>query len=138
VIVPVPGKALARSDGRGAEPPGTVDRMDEEEKKEIRRRFADSVTMSPAELESWLQTPESKEVGVGDGESVGHRSGRRIVELKRTKVGDLTDDDHEHMRKVAGYVARHLKQGGPAHDVEHSRWRYSLMNWGHDPSRGAR
>ena len=26
-----------------------------------------------------------------------------------------------------------LKQGGPADDKEHSRWRYSLMNWGHDP-----
>ena len=36
------------------------------------------------------------------------------------------------MRKVTGYVHRHLAQG-PRVDVEHSRWRYSLMNWGHDP-----
>ena len=40
------------------------------------------------------------------------------------------------MKKVAGYVHRHLKQGGPAADKEHSRWRYSLMNWGHDPLKG--
>jgi hypothetical protein len=35
------------------------------------------------------------------------------------------------MRKVAGYVARHLKQR-PQDDVSETHWRYSLMNWGHD------
>ena len=40
------------------------------------------------------------------------------------------------MRKVVGYVRRHLAQGGPAADKEHSRWRYSLMNWDHDPLKG--
>jgi hypothetical protein len=35
---------------------------------------------------------------------------------------------------VTGYVHRHMAQG-PEHkaDVEDSNWRYSLMNWGHDP-----
>jgi hypothetical protein len=37
------------------------------------------------------------------------------------------------MRKVHGYVARHLAQEPGSEDVETSRWRYSLMNWGHDP-----
>lgn len=37
------------------------------------------------------------------------------------------------MAKVAGYIKRHLAQGGPEKDKEHSDWRYSLMNWGHDP-----
>ncbi|NJR77416.1 DUF3140 domain-containing protein [Sphingomonas corticis] len=101
--------------------------------------FADAVNMAPAELDKWLDTDDSKRVGwkgedgQGAGESVGHKSGRRIVELKRTKKADLTDDDYAHMRKVVGYVHRHLKQGGPATDKEHSDWRYSLMNWGHDP-----
>ena len=36
------------------------------------------------------------------------------------------------MHKVVGYVHRHGAQG-PDGDVEHSRWRYSLMNWGNDP-----
>jgi hypothetical protein len=45
----------------------------------------------------------------------------------------MDDDDHAHMRKVANYVKRHKAQGGPKDDVAHSRWRYSLMNWGHDP-----
>jgi hypothetical protein len=37
------------------------------------------------------------------------------------------------MRKVHGYVARHLAQQPAKEDVETSKWRYSLMNWGHDP-----
>ena len=37
------------------------------------------------------------------------------------------------MAKVTGYVHRHLAQGGPEDDKENSVWRYSLMNWGHDP-----
>ena len=42
--------------------------------------------MTPAELEKWLATGESRAVGVTHGEgteSVGHHSGRRIVELLR-------------------------------------------------------
>ncbi len=106
---------------------------------ETRRAFEEAVNMTPSELERWLGTDESKEVGWkgedgdGDGESVGHASGRRIVELKHKRKADLTDDDLAHMRKVVGYVHRHLGQGGPKDDVEHSKWRYSLMNWGHDP-----
>ena len=91
--------------------------------------------MTPTELERWLGTDESQAVGWGgeDGESVGHESGRRIVAIKRKKQDDLGEDDYEQMRKVVGYARRHLAQGGPADDVEHSKWRYSLMNWGHDP-----
>ncbi|KQS64002.1 DNA-binding protein [Modestobacter sp. Leaf380] len=92
--------------------------------------------MTPSELEHWLDTDESKAVGQksgGSGESTGHESGRRIVELLHTKAGDLTDDDLAHMRKVTGYVKRHLAQEPTSEAVEDSRWRYSLMNWGHDP-----
>ena len=104
--------------------------MDEE--KDVEQRFSDAVNMTPEELEEWLATDESQSVGVGEGESVGHRSGRRIVEILRTRKADRTDEDHEHMRKVAGYVARHSEQR-PDGDVTGTRWRYSLMNWGHDP-----
>ena len=92
------------------------------------------VNMSPSELEDWLKTDESRSVGDSDsGESTGHRSGRRIVDIKRTRKDELTDDQWDHMAKVVGYVKRHCSQGGPGEDVEHSAWRYSLMNWGHDP-----
>ena len=104
-----------------------------------RREFAEAVNMTAGELETWLATDESRSVGQkddGSGESTGHASGRRIVELLRTRKDDLTDDDLDHMRKVHGYVARHLAQR-PGGDVETSRWRYSLMNWGHDPLKSA-
>jgi hypothetical protein len=98
--------------------------------------FGDAVNMSPSELEKWLRTEESLDNGwKADGrkESIGHHSGRRIVDIKHKKRADLTDEDYEHMRKVVGYVHRHLAQGGPKVDKERSAWRYSLMNWGHDP-----
>ena len=90
--------------------------------------------MSPRELEEWLDTGESKKVGFkrgGSSESVGHASGRRIVAILRTPVAELDDDDYAHMRKVYGYVRRHAAQR--PENVVTSRWRYSLMNWGHDP-----
>ena len=106
------------------------------DRDEVRRDFAEAVNMTGKQLEKWLDTPESQAVGQhrdGDGESVGHESGRRIVALLGTKKDDLTDDDVAHMRKVVGYVHRHLAQRPTKEDVATSRWRYSLMNWGHDP-----
>ena len=100
---------------------------------QIREEFDDAVNMTPKELEEWLETDESQSVGQDDGgESTGHKSGRRIVEILRKKEGNIDEDDFEHMNKVQGYIARHVKQR-PSGDVESSRWRYSLMNWGHDP-----
>jgi hypothetical protein len=97
----------------------------------IAAEFAGLVNMDPGELEAWLQTPESLRVGFkrDGGESVGHASGRRIVGLLRN--GPSSDSDYAHMRKVIGFIRRHRAQE-PANMVT-SRWRYSLMNWGHDP-----
>jgi hypothetical protein len=96
------------------------------------------VNMAPQELSDWLETEESQTVGDSEtSESTGHASGRRIVEIKRTNKDDLTEDDWSHMGKVTGYIKRHLAQGGPEDGVEASAWRYSLMNWGHDPLRSA-
>ena len=96
--------------------------------------WRESVTMAPADLERWLETDDSRRVGDSDGgESTGHRSGRRIVRLLRTRKDDLTLDDVRWMRKVVGYVHRHLAQR-PDGDVHETDWRYSLMNWGHDPA----
>ncbi|CUH38854.1 hypothetical protein JSE7799_01572 [Jannaschia seosinensis] len=104
-------------------------------KDEIWDEWRDLVNMSPKEIEDFLDTDESKSVGQdsGDGESKGHKSGKKIVEIKHTKKDDLTEGDWDHMAKVVGYIKRHKAQGGPDDDVEHSDWRYSLMNWGHDP-----
>jgi hypothetical protein len=105
------------------------------ERKEIRTAVRQAVNMAPRELERWLDSEESQSVGwtrEGDDEAVGHKSGRRIVELKRKKVAELTDGDYAHMRKVIGYVNRHKAQR-PAGDITETQWRFSLMNWGHDP-----
>ncbi|KRB53414.1 DNA-binding protein [Rhizobium sp. Root708] len=110
------------------------------DRRQVWADFADAVNMSPSNLEKWLQTGESRENGLkedGGGETIGHHSGRRIVDIKHKKKADLTEDDYAHMRKVVGYVHRHLAQGGPREDKEHSAWRYSLMNWGHDPLKEA-
>ncbi|MET9229808.1 DUF3140 domain-containing protein [Lentzea sp. NPDC003310] len=107
--------------------------MRDDEREQTRKDFGSSVNMTAATLEKWLDSDESKEVGdKSSGESTGHASGRRIVSLLRKKRDDLTEADFEHMRKVVGYVHRHLAQR-PGGEVEDSRWRYSLMNWGHDP-----
>jgi hypothetical protein len=94
--------------------------------------FKNSVNMTRKELEDWLQTDESKSVGQGEGESKGHESRRRIVGLLEKNKSDYTDDDLVHMKKGNSYVKRHLGQR-PKSDPEDSKWRYSLMNWGHDP-----
>jgi hypothetical protein len=103
--------------------------MADKSNADISKDFDEAVNMTPAVLEKWLASDESRHVGTG----VGHDEGERIVAIKHKKKADLTDDDYAHMAKVVGYVHRHLAQGGPEDDVEHSPWRYSLMNWGHDP-----
>ncbi|QKG27041.1 DUF3140 domain-containing protein [Actinomadura verrucosospora] len=100
----------------------------------VASEFGAAVNMTPKELEDWLDTDESRSAGQrrNGGESTGHASGRRIVELMRAKRSDLSDQDYAHMNKVVGYVRRHLAQR-PSGDVRDTRWRHSLMNWGHDP-----
>ena len=97
----------------------------------VARDFHEAVNMSADELAAWLSTPESKRVGQkrDDGELIGHASGRRIVQILRK--AEPSSDDYAHMRKVVGFIRRHRAQE-PANIVT-SRWRYSLMNWGHDP-----
>ncbi|MFD1829912.1 DUF3140 domain-containing protein [Streptomyces desertarenae] len=96
--------------------------------------FKKLVNLTPKQLQDWLEREESKAAGQhpGGGESTGHASGRRIVELLRTPKSDLSDDDLAHMRKVTGYIKRHLAQR-PSGDVTDTTWRHSLMNWGHGP-----
>ena len=112
-----------------------------EAKRELRNKntydlFKKLVNMSASELEKFLKTDESKKVGFkreGSDESVGHQSGRRIVKILKTSRSQLDESDYTHMRNVCSYISRHLAQGGPDTKKETSRWRYSLMNWGHDP-----
>lgn len=102
--------------------------------KEIIREFKEAVNMSAKEIESWLKTKESEEVGQKDGgsESKGHESGRLIVKLLDKKESEYDEDDISQMKRVVSYVHRHSAQR-PSGDIEDTHWRYSLMNWGCDP-----
>ncbi len=110
--------------------------------QETRRAFREAVNMTPAALRTWLGTEKSKSVGMtpegervtepGTAESVGHHMGERILELRQKPAAELTAEDYADMRKVVGYVHRHMAQR-PAGGIADSRWRRSLMNWGHDP-----
>ena len=104
------------------------------DKDKVYSDFYDNVNMTPSEIEDWLETEKSRSVGQdsGDGESIGRKSAKKIISIKRTKKEDLTKDQYEHMQKVNGYVNRHLAQK-PDGNVEDSDWRYSLKNWGHEP-----
>ena len=122
------GVSMSKQAGTGDEDAAT---------RETIADFKKAVNMTPAQLEKWLDTDDSKRVGQkhGNGESTGHQSGRRIVELLHRKAQDLSADDVAHMRKVVGYIHRHLAQGPTKSDPASSDWRYSLMNWGHDPEK---
>jgi hypothetical protein len=108
------------------------------EDADLGKSFRQVVNMSASELRKWLATPASKSVGwkgkSGSAhESVGHATGRRILSILGKRNEDLTAGDYAHMRKVIGFVRRHSAQR-PA-NIYTSRWRYSLMNWGHDPTK---
>ena len=114
----------------------------EHDPRETLREFREVVNMTPAALRRWLDSDDSRSVGItpggervtepGKAESVGHHMGERILELKQVPHAKLTEGDYADMRKVIGYVHRHMAQR-PSGDIKDSRWRKSLMNWGHDP-----
>ena len=99
--------------------------------------FKNLVNVTRKRLESWLDTDESKKVGLkyrGKGESAGNESGKKIVELIGKRRDRFSDDDLKHIHKVVDSIKRHLAQR-PKGDITASNWRYSLMNWGHDPAK---
>ena len=106
-----------------------------EDDEDTIERFEKAVNMTAKEIEDWLETKESKEVGYKEtekSESVGHKSGKHIIKILNKNKGDYSEDDLDHIQKVVGYIHRHLAQK-PDGDIAETNWRYSLMNWGHDP-----
>ncbi|KAI1506178.1 hypothetical protein F5X99DRAFT_126258 [Biscogniauxia marginata] len=108
------------------------------------REFNEIVNMSASDLEAWLEEESSQSAGWskddGSGETVGHESGRKIVEILKKEPGDYGAGDVAHMRRVVAYCRRHLargeEEGRAARDPE-SRSARSLKNWGHDPAKAA-
>ncbi len=108
----------------------------EKDQEEAYSNFKKLVNMSASQLEKWLKTEESKNTGwdSGDGEAIGHKMGKHIVDILGKKKTDLTDDDYTHMHKVYSYISRHKAQK-PSGDVSKTKWNYSLKNWGYDYSK---
>ena len=117
--------------------------MTADEKKSVAAEFHRLVNITPAKLRHWLASEQSRSVGMtpdgervtgaGSGEAVGHYMGERIQEIRETKAAELAEADFADMRKVVGYIHRHTAQR-PDGDITDTRWRHSLMNWGHDPA----
>ncbi|KAK8869599.1 hypothetical protein IAR55_000166 [Kwoniella newhampshirensis] len=114
---------------------------------EVVSDFNEIVNMTADELDTFLKTEGSETTGFkkddGSGESIGHESGRKIVDiLKRNPDKDpskYTREDVEHMRRVVSYCKRHLAQESKlketkgSEELEKSKSTRSLKNWGHDP-----
>lgn len=104
------------------------------EQQETMQEFEAAVNMSASETKKWLKTKESNSVGQKDkkGKIKGRKSGKKIIKILRKDQADYSKKDFKHMKKVVGYIHRHLAQK-PSGDLKDTPWRYSLMNWGHDP-----
>lgn len=118
--------------------------------QDVIAEFNEYVNMTASELEKWLKSEESSEAGWrkddGDGKSVGQESGEKIIEiLKANPKKDpekYTEDQIQHMRKVASYCKRHLAQEKGSleekepEEAKKTKSYISLKNWGHDPLKG--
>ena len=98
------------------------------------KEFNEAVNMTASEIEDWLDTDKSQSVGQKDdnGNIKGRESGKHIIEILNKNKSDYTEEDMARMKKVVAYVHRHTAQK-PSGDIKETDWRYSLMNWGHDP-----
>ncbi len=114
----------------------TTDNKEQGDNEKAYKEFKDLVNMKASELEKWLTTEESKGTGLdsGDGEAIGHKSGKAIVDILRKKKADLTEEDYHQMHRTISYISRHKAQK-PKGDNEDTRWNYSLKNWGYDYSK---
>lgn len=78
---------------------------------EVVEEFNELVNMTASDLEKWLKSDDSRSAGWpkegDDGESVGHDSGRKIVDILKSNPSKdpekYTDEQVKHMRKVVSY-----------------------------------
>lgn len=79
--------------------------------QDVISEFNEVVNMTAGELEKWLKSDDSESAGWPkeneDGETVGHDSGRKIVEILKANPKKnpekYTEDQVQHMRKVVSY-----------------------------------
>ena len=117
--------------------------MADDYKQTVYKNFKEQVNMTASQLKKWLTSDDAKSVGwsktegkktsVSGAKTEGYKSGELIISIMEKKKDDLTDKDYKQMKRTVSYIKRHMAQKPTKESVEDSRWRYSLMNWGHDP-----
>ena len=112
--------------------PGKASKLNVEQ---VIKDFRTVVNLKRDQLERWLNMPDSRKLRFKDEAkvgTVGHESGKRILKILGKRRDKYTEDDLRYMQTVVGFVRQHRREKPPG-DVFASNWRYSLMNWGHDP-----
>jgi len=94
-----------------------VTNADNIDRDQVWADFTDAVNMSPSDLEKWLRTDDSRKNGWkedGGQETIGHHSGRCIVDIKHKKKAALTEEDYAHMRRLSDMSIAILRKAGPS------------------------
>jgi hypothetical protein len=102
--------------------------------------FRSVVNIPSDQLERWLSTPESNKIHFANEPKLktgNKESGSAVLSLLRKKRDKYTDADLDQMEDVVQFVRQRLEKR-PKGDIVASNWRYSLMNWGHDPTKRPR
>ncbi|CAM1508982.1 Fc.00g027210.m01.CDS01 [Cosmosporella sp. VM-42] len=116
------------------------------DQSDVITEFNELVNMTATELEKWLKSDDSNSAGWPKedekGETVGHDSGRKIVEILKANPErdpeNYDEDQVAHIRKVVSYCKRHLAQETKGNkekspeEVKKTKSYASLKNWGHD------
>lgn len=100
----------------------------------IIEEFRSVVNIPRNQLERWLGTPESRKLRFPDEPKGAKTPGQTILKLLAKKHDKITREDVDNMQRVIEFIGPRL-QKRPKGDILASNWRYSLMNWGHDPSK---
>ena len=100
--------------------------------------FRTVVNISSEQLERWLNTAESQKLHYADEpKTPSDKNGMSILSLLKKRRDKYTDADIDQMETVVQFIAKRLEKR-PKGDIVASNWRYSLMNWGHDPTKRSR
>ena len=90
------------------------------------------VNISSQHLERWLYTVQSQKLNFAD--AAKGVSAASVLSLLKKRKDKYSDADFDQMQTVVDAIKQRLEER-PKGDIVASNWRYSLMNWGHDPTK---
>lgn len=103
-------------------------------KDQLYKEFREYINMGAGELGKWLDTKEAKAVDLEPLESdiPSRKAGERTIKILRKKPFELTKSNYDHIERAIAFLSKKLAER-PEGNIADTLWRYSLMNWGHDP-----